>query len=454
MIGLALIVLAAIFGGAALFRKHVLEMITNALTSGITKNTSLNGIQGIMDKLKMVRSIGIADTVMDWMDLRRKEPPIDKTPRPIRPDGGARVDSERFPEVLDPEAEEAWEGQPPKNWPHGEIPGRTIYDVDDYKANDVWEGQPPQSGIPQELTAGKNTGITLNTARATPPGVTGMKTAGTAAGAGTAAKAAATTGAGIVAGPVGDVAAAGAAGAKKAEEFAKGEAKAVTGSHSEDKTVKSLIAGTKNDAPVIPSEMTNMTAKTASTIGSGVVSGSAGVAAKAVTGSADGTKGLVNSDKHMDKKAAAEVKNAMQAAPPEVVGAKSITKTGANAVTNPSGVATAGEFTGVRKLTGGEAGNRPAESTTQAAVKVAPQKPETPPINHQQVNQSTEAVAKTNTGKTSQQVIRQKPEANESPAVNTGKNVSTPQPEKTPVVPPVKPSIPDQQQPLPPTQSN
>lgn len=225
MVGLAMLVLAAIFGGAAFFRKRVLEMVTEAVTGSITRNATSSSIQSIMDKLKMVRNIGIADTIMDWMDLRRREPPLDKTPRPARPGDNIRVDSGRFPEILDPVREEPWEGYPPEGYPYRELTGRTVYDIDG-EERDVWEGQPPESGPPPELPAGKGAGVDLNTARATPAGVAGAKAAGMAA-VGTA-EATAATEASAVAGPAGVAVAVGAAAAKKVKEFTAGEAGMVT----------------------------------------------------------------------------------------------------------------------------------------------------------------------------------------------------------------------------------
>lgn len=172
MIGLSMLLLSFIFGGAVLFRKKFFNTVVDAVSSRVKDSTA----GSVHKMLKTVRNIGLADAAIDWMDLRgsKKKEVIDRInnlkPTPPNPDGHRKVDVGGMrPEVSDPEGPEVWEGQPPAGGIPKELPGDTLKDTEywdvpegtvkqdtqDTDTNDIWEGQPPDGYPFKELPAGK-----------------------------------------------------------------------------------------------------------------------------------------------------------------------------------------------------------------------------------------------------------------------------------------------------------
>ncbi|WP_066638359.1 hypothetical protein [Desulfolucanica intricata] len=113
MIGLSMIVLTVIFGAAALFRKKILDWFTESAARTISSRMKPS-MQKTRDTLKMVRNVGIADGVMDWMSLRHiRDNMANTTARNPQSLDTGRVDAGRFPKVLAPEDKDnGLKGQP------------------------------------------------------------------------------------------------------------------------------------------------------------------------------------------------------------------------------------------------------------------------------------------------------------------------------------------------------
>ncbi|SFR07057.1 hypothetical protein [Desulfoscipio geothermicus] len=196
-LGLAMIVMAAIFFGAAIYRKKFLNLIFDTIKKG---NASLDGkldTQKIINTSKtMARRLGVTDALTDWWFSRRGQTSRNNQNPP--PPGNNTGNKPLIPEVLGPEQQRrspAWEGQPPENWPYKEIPDATTHInkskatldttgtvLEDNHPEEQRNKQLPPTSSEQRPTRNKEskkdkpvTGTSLDTARAIPPGVKNMK---------------------------------------------------------------------------------------------------------------------------------------------------------------------------------------------------------------------------------------------------------------------------------------
>ena len=123
MIGFSMIVLTVIFGAAAFYRKKILDWFTESATRSIGSRLKPN-VQKTMNTLKMVRNVGIADGIIDWMSLRHPKDGL-ATTTPEKPQSldDSSVDAASSLKVL-PQGDEGrgFEGQPSGGQLNNKIP--------------------------------------------------------------------------------------------------------------------------------------------------------------------------------------------------------------------------------------------------------------------------------------------------------------------------------------------
>lgn len=139
MLGLAMILQAAIFLAAAFFRKKFLNLIMESIQEGASKYHEKATERIIQTNAAIARRLGLADMISDWWIARHSRgrgggPPDDEhkdaalggiweqmpppPPRPsnakqLPPGGPVTIDIEPEPEV--------WEGRPPQGYPFKEL---------------------------------------------------------------------------------------------------------------------------------------------------------------------------------------------------------------------------------------------------------------------------------------------------------------------------------------------
>ncbi|WP_338826324.1 hypothetical protein MTBGP_11330 [Moorella thermoacetica] len=137
MLGLAMILEAAIFLAAAFFRKKFLNLIMESIQEGASKYHEKATERIIQTNAAIARRLGLADMISDWWIARhnranqagqgKEEPPSPggvweqmppPPPRPsnakqLPPGGPVTIDIEPEPEV--------WEGRPPQGYPFKEL---------------------------------------------------------------------------------------------------------------------------------------------------------------------------------------------------------------------------------------------------------------------------------------------------------------------------------------------
>lgn len=137
MLGLAMILQAAIFLAAAIFRKKFLNLIMESVQEGASRYHEKVTERIIQANAAIARRLGLADMISDWWIARhnksnqagqgKEEPPFPggvweqmppPPPRPsnakqLPPGGPVTIDIEPEPEV--------WEGRPPQGYPFKEL---------------------------------------------------------------------------------------------------------------------------------------------------------------------------------------------------------------------------------------------------------------------------------------------------------------------------------------------
>ncbi|GEA14791.1 hypothetical protein E308F_10330 [Moorella sp. E308F] len=230
MLGLAMILQAAIFLAAAIFRKKFLNLIMESVQEGASRYHEKVSERIIQANAAIARRLGLADMISDWWIARHN-----------RGRGGDPPDDDHKDAALGG----VWEQMPPppsrpsnaKQLPPG---GPVTIDIE--PEPEVWEGRPPQGYPFKELGNGhEETGFilvnkenahdtSLNTAGAIPKGIINSRQANGKAAmkkeAAAAADGAATlAGEGVTTAAVNMAVTAG----KKVKEGVQGEARAVAG---------------------------------------------------------------------------------------------------------------------------------------------------------------------------------------------------------------------------------
>lgn len=228
MLGLAMILQAAIFLAAAIFRKKFLNLIMESVQEGASRYHEKVTERIIQANAAIARRLGLADMISDWWIARHNK----------SNQAGQGKEEPPFPGGV-------WEQMPPppprpsnaKQLPPG---GPVTIDIE--PEPEVWEGRPPQGYPFKELGDGlEETGFilvnkenahdtSLNTAGAIPKGIINSRQANSKAAmkkeAAAAADGAATlAGAGVTAAAVNMAVTAG----KKVKEGVQGEVQAVAG---------------------------------------------------------------------------------------------------------------------------------------------------------------------------------------------------------------------------------
>ncbi|MGB9661707.1 MAG: hypothetical protein ACPL5F_06755 [Moorellaceae bacterium] len=139
MLGLAMILQAAIFLAAAIFRKKFLNLIMESVQEGASRYHEKVSERIIQANAAIARRLGLADMISDWWIARHNRgtggsPPDDDhkdaalggvweqmPPPPPRPSNAKQLPS-GGPVTIDIEPEpEVWEGQPPQGYPFKEL---------------------------------------------------------------------------------------------------------------------------------------------------------------------------------------------------------------------------------------------------------------------------------------------------------------------------------------------
>jgi len=191
MLGLAMLLQAAIFLAAAFYRKKFLNLILDSINEGASRYHEKTTERIIQANAALARRLGLADMISDWWIARHN-----------RGAGGGPPDDDRQDAALGG----VWEQMPPppprpsnaKQLPPGSPPT-----IDIEPEPEVWEGQSPagypfkELGDEHEETGfimgnKDNAGTGLDTAAAVPRGVNAAKkaTVNVAGGSTTAAAAA------------------------------------------------------------------------------------------------------------------------------------------------------------------------------------------------------------------------------------------------------------------------
>lgn len=228
MLGLAMILQAAIFLAAAIFRKKFLNLIMESVQEGASRYHEKVSERIIQANAAIARRLGLADMISDWWIARHS-----------RGTGGGPPDDDHKDAALGG----VWEQMPPpppRPSNAKQLPPEGPVTIDIEPEPKVWEGRPPQGYPFKELgngrqetgfilvNKGETAGTGLDTAAAVPKeivnsrqvnGKVAMKKEVAAAGAATPA------GAGVTTAAVNMAVTAG----KKVKEGVQGEVQAVAG---------------------------------------------------------------------------------------------------------------------------------------------------------------------------------------------------------------------------------
>ncbi|OIQ53403.1 hypothetical protein [Neomoorella thermoacetica] len=137
MLGLAMILQAAIFLAAAFFRKKFLNLIMESIQEGASKYHEKATERIIQTNAAIARRLGLADMISDWWIARhnmgnqagqgKEEPPSpggvweQMPPPPPRPSNAKQLPPGGPPTIdIEPEPE-VWEGRPPQGYPFKEL---------------------------------------------------------------------------------------------------------------------------------------------------------------------------------------------------------------------------------------------------------------------------------------------------------------------------------------------
>jgi hypothetical protein len=133
MLGLAMILQAAIFLAAAFFRKKFLNLIMESVQEGASRYHEKVTERIIQANAAIARRLGLADMISDWWIARhnrgseKEEPPSpggvweQMPPPPPRPSNAKQLPP-GGPVTIDIEPEPGvWEGQPPQGYPFKEL---------------------------------------------------------------------------------------------------------------------------------------------------------------------------------------------------------------------------------------------------------------------------------------------------------------------------------------------
>ncbi|OIQ08743.1 hypothetical protein MOOR_16620 [Moorella thermoacetica] len=137
MLGLAMILEAAIFLAAAFFRKKFLNLIMESIQEGASKYHEKATERIIQTNAAIARRLGLADMISDWWIARhnranqagqgKEEPPSpggvweQMPPPPPRPSNAKQLPPGGPPTIdIEPEPE-VWEGRPPQGYPFKEL---------------------------------------------------------------------------------------------------------------------------------------------------------------------------------------------------------------------------------------------------------------------------------------------------------------------------------------------
>jgi hypothetical protein len=152
-IGLAMLIMAAIFLGAAIYRKRFLNMIFNSLQKGKASfEAKLDTKKIIAANAALARKLGITDVLTDWWFSR----PRNQGERNA-PDKTKTNDNVLTPEIIVPEKPKksrVWTGQPPKDWPYKEITGPGEYTGEPQTSDSITRKQPFEGKPYKQLLAG------------------------------------------------------------------------------------------------------------------------------------------------------------------------------------------------------------------------------------------------------------------------------------------------------------
>lgn len=209
MLGLAMILLAAIFGAAAWYRKHFLNLVLESVQKGATSYGKIDVKKIIAANAALARKLGITDVLTDWWFSRGKGQPTQN----YRDNSSTRdfeyvgITRHLLQDRFGPQ--KFREGHSPNR----ESPGATAFG-EGTRDGPVGAGGGPQDRPYNNPLAGEKKGLNLDTTGAIPRRIAGGKEVTAAGGAATVA------------------ATAGKALGSEVKKLAVGEARVITGASS------------------------------------------------------------------------------------------------------------------------------------------------------------------------------------------------------------------------------